>query len=99
MKASNGRIRCAVIPCMIAFMCPRWHLRFYNVDDPTNPAIIRDQGDNTLMVAPGENLLEAICISFAVDRFTSPCTKEATGLGIGLGLGGGSTAGGFVYTG
>jgi hypothetical protein len=79
MNASNGRIRWALLLCMIPFMCPRWHLKFYNVGDQKNPAIIRNQGDNTLTVAPDENLLEAICISYAVDRLTNPCTKEAWG--------------------
>jgi hypothetical protein len=72
MNASSGRIHLALFSCIIPFMCPRWHLKFYNVDDQKNLAIIRDQGVNTLTVAPGENLLEAICISYAVDRFTNP---------------------------
>jgi hypothetical protein len=77
MNASNGRIRFAFLClCMLPFMCPRWLLKFYNVDDQKNPAIIRDQGDNTLTVAPGENLLEAICISYAVDRLTNPFNAE-----------------------
>jgi hypothetical protein len=80
MKASNGRIRWAMLPCMIPFICPRWHLKFYNVDDQKNPTIIRNQGDNTLTVGPDENLLEAICISYAVDRLTNPCTKEVAGI-------------------
>jgi hypothetical protein len=96
MNASNGRIRCAAVPCMIPFLCPRWHLKFYNVDDQNNPAIIRDQRDNTLTVALGENLLEAICISYAVDRLTNPCTKEVVGMGVALGLAGG-LAGGAAY--
>jgi hypothetical protein len=99
MKASNGRNRCALIPCMIPFMCPRWHLKFYNVDDPTNPAIIRDQADNTLEVAPGENLLEAICISYAVDRLTNPCTKETIGLAVAISTLAVVVLGGSVYTG
>jgi hypothetical protein len=72
MNASNGRIRLAFFQCMLPFLCPRWILKFYNVDDQKTPAIIRDMGDNTLAVAPGENLLEAICISYAVDRLTDP---------------------------
>jgi hypothetical protein len=87
MKASNGRIRCAILPCMLPFVCPRWHLKFYNVDDQQDPAIIRDQGDSTLAIASGENLLEAICISCAVDRLTNPCTYEVVGIGVVLGLG------------
>ncbi len=68
------------------------------MNGPTNPAIIRDQADNTLEVAPGENLLEAICISYAVDRLTNPCTKETIGLGVALGTLAG-VGGGFAYTG
>jgi hypothetical protein len=50
--------------------------------------MIRDQGDNTLTVALGENLFEAICISYALrlDRLTNPCTIEAVGVGVALGL-------------
>jgi hypothetical protein len=33
MKASNGKIRCVILPCMIPFVCPRWHLKVYNVND------------------------------------------------------------------
>jgi hypothetical protein len=71
---------------MLPFVCPRWHLKFYNVDDQQDPAIIRDEGDTTLTVASDENSLEAICISCAVDRLTNPCTYEVVGIDVALGL-------------
>jgi hypothetical protein len=79
MKASNGRIRCSLFACMIPFICPRWNIKFYDIHHPENPVIIRDQRENTLSVAPGENLLEAVSISYAVDRLTNPCTHEVVG--------------------
>jgi len=96
MRAKNGNIRCALLPCMLPFICPRWNLKFYNVNDPMDhPAIVRDQRENTLAVAPGNNVLEAVCISYAVDRLTNPCTRETVGLGVLYGVVGG-VAGSFA---
>jgi hypothetical protein len=80
MKASNERIRRAILPWMIPSVWPRWYLNFLNVDDRRNSAMIRDQVDNTLTVALGENLWEAIYTSYAVDRLTNPYTIEAVGI-------------------
>ena len=68
-------------------------MKFSNVDDQRKSTIIRDQGDTTLTVALGKDLLVAICISYAFDRLRNTCTIEALIMGVALGL-----VGGFAYS-
>ena len=70
-----------VFPCISDLLCfmpavfAKWHFKF---SDPKtkDKGVIRNQRAETTEVAPGRNILESICISYAIDRLTNPCNSR-----------------------
>jgi hypothetical protein len=73
LSAENQNIRLTFLccPCFILCgCCKAWQLEFFKVGQGSCSVIVRDQQPMTLTVSPGESLLLAVCIAYAVDRVT-----------------------------
>jgi hypothetical protein len=73
LSAENQSIRLTFLccPCFILCGCFKaWQLEFFKVGQGSCSVVVRDQQPMTLTVSPGESLLLAVCIAYAVDRVT-----------------------------
>lgn len=75
LKAKNGNIRTTLLCCPMCLLLDmfRWRLEFYQPGQhPRQNLILRNQDTETLEIAFGSSPLLGLCISYAVDRLTSP---------------------------
>ena len=73
LKAENPNIRLTLLCCPLALFCGcchAWQLEFFRAGQGSCSVLDRDQQAMTVTVAPGESLLMAVCMAYAVDRLT-----------------------------
>jgi len=72
MKAENSNIRLTFLccPCLLCGCCKAWQLEFFRAGQGSHSVLDRDQKAMTVTVAPGETLILAVCMAYAVDRLT-----------------------------
>jgi hypothetical protein len=70
LTATNGNIRAMLLFTAMLCSCKGFKLEFYEPGQ-SHPAILRNQKDDSITVAPGQSPLMGVCLAYAVDRLTA----------------------------